>query len=338
MILVTGGTGFLGAHLLLKLCEHGKKVRALKRPSSDLDFTRIVFAFYGMEDSFDCIEWADGDICDIHSLLTAMHDVDLVYHCAATVSFSDKNSKKLMENNVQGTSNIVDAALESGIRKLCHVSSIAVLGKADIISDDILWDAREKHSKYAESKYKAELEIWRGVAEGLDAVIIRPSVILGPWKQTSGIAVLFREIENGLNYYAPGTTAYIDVRDVADAMTGLMDNPAKNDAFIASAESLSYQQLFAMVAETLHKPAPELCASRFMTGVAWRLFAIKDFLTRKDSGFNRTSAAISRSISTYSNKKLTETLSFSYIPIRESLINSYRFNQFLSNKNHEKNN
>lgn len=337
MILVTGGTGFLGAHLLLKLCEDGKKVRALKRPSSDMDFTRIVFAFYGKENSFDCIEWVDGDICEIHSLLTAMQDVDLVYHCAATVSFSDKNSKKLMENNVYGTANIVDAALESGIRKLCHVSSIAVLGKSDIISDDILWDAREKHSKYAESKYKAELEIWRGVAEGLDAVIIRPSVILGPWKPTSGIALLFREIENGLKYYAPGATAYIDVRDVANAMTGLMESPVKNDGFIASAENLSYQQFFAMVAETLHRPAPERCAGRFVTGIAWRFFAIKDFFTGKDSGFNKTSAAISRSISTYSNKKLTETLSFSYIPIRESLINIYKFNQFLSNKNHEKN-
>lgn len=338
MIFVTGGTGFLGAHLLLKLCEQGKTVRALKRPSSDLNFTRIVFAFYGKEDLFDCIEWVNGDVCDIHSLLTAMHDVDFVYHCAATVSFSDKNSKELMENNVQGTSNIVNAALESGIRKLCHVSSIAVLGKADIISDDILWDAREKHSKYAESKYKAELEIWRGVAEGLDAVIIRPSVILGPWKQTNGISVLFREIENGLNYYAPGATAYIDVRDVANAMTGLMENPVKNDGFIASAENLGYQQFFAMIAETLHKPAPGRCASRFMTGIAWRFFAIKDFFTGKDSGFNKTSAAISRSISKYSNNKLTETLSFSYIPIRETLINIYRFNQFLSNKNHEKNN
>ncbi|HNW69096.1 MAG TPA: NAD-dependent epimerase/dehydratase family protein [Bacteroidales bacterium] len=338
MILVTGGTGFLGAHLLLELCEQVKKVRALKRPSSDVDFIRIVFTFYGKGALYERIEWVDGDICDIHSLITAMQDVDLVYHCAATVTFSDKDSKKLMKNNVQGTANIVDAALESGVRKLCHVSSIAVLGKAEVMSDDTLWDAREKHSKYAESKYQAELEVWRGVAEGLDAFVIRPSVILGPWKQTNGISVLFRKIENGLPYYAPGATAYVDVRDVARAMTGLMESHVKNDGFIASAENLSYQQFFNMVAETLGKPAPGRCAGRFMTGMAWRFFAIKDFFTGKDSGFNKTTAAISRSISKYSNNKLTETLSFSYIPIKESLFNIYRFNQFLSDKNHEKNN
>jgi dihydroflavonol-4-reductase len=336
MILVTGGTGFLGAHLLMELCEMGENVRALKRPSSDVDFTRIVFSFYGKGDLFQHIEWVDGDIRDIHSLIAAMQDADFVYHCATTVSFTKKDSEKLLENNVFGTSNIVDAALETGIRKLCHVSSIAVLGKAEIISDDTLWDAREKHSKYAESKYKAELEIYRGVAEGLDAVIVRPSVILGPWKQTSGIGVLFREIENGLNYYTPGITGYVDVRDVANAMIGLMESSMKNDGFIASSENLSYQRLFTMIAETLKKPAPARCANRLMTGLAWRFFTLKDFFTGKESGLNKTTAMISRSVSTYSNKKLSETLSFSYIPINETLSNIYRFNQFLSNKNYEK--
>jgi len=336
MIFVTGGTGFLGAHLLLKLCERGENVRALKRPSSDADFARMVFSFYGKGDLFQRIEWVEGDICDIYSLIAAMQDVDLVYHCAATVSFSGINSGKLLENNVQGTSNIVDAALESGIRKLCHVSSIAVLGKAEIINDDTLWDAREKHSKYAESKYKAELEIWRGVAEGLDAVIVRPSVILGPWKQTSGIGRLFREIENGLNYYTPGITGYVDVRDVANAMIGLMERSVINDCFIVSSENLSYQRLFTMIAETLNKPAPGRCAGRFKTGLAWRFFTLKDFFSGKESGLNKTTAAISRSVSAYSNKKLSETLSFSYIPIIETLSNIYRFNQFLSDKNHEK--
>jgi len=336
MIFVTGGTGFLGAHLLLELCERGENVRALKRPSSDVDFTKVVFSFYGKGDLFQRIEWVDGDICDIHSLIAVMRDVDLVYHCAATVSFAKKDSEKLLENNVFGTSNIVDAAIETGIRKLCHVSSIAVLGKAEVISDDTLWDAREKHSKYAESKYKAELEIYRGVAEGLDAVIVRPSVILGPWKQNSGTGVLFREIENGLNYYTPGITGYVDVRDVANAMIGLMERSVKNDCFIVSSENLSYQRLFTMIAETLNKPAPGRCAGRFITGLAWRFFTLKDFFTGKDSSINKTTAAISRTNSKYSNKKLTETLSFSYIPINETLSNSYRFNQFLSDKNHEK--
>ena len=338
MVLVTGGTGFLGAHLLMEICTQGEKLRALKRLSSDLDFVKFIFSYYNKSNLFENIEWVDGDILDIHSLLPAMQGVEHVYHCAATVSFSGKKSKKLLENNISGTSNIVDAALEAGVKKLCYVSSIAVLGKDEIISDEILWDTNEKHSAYADSKYKAEQEIGRGMAEGLDAIIVRPSVIIGPWKPNNGMGVLFSKIENGLKYYTSGSSAYIDVRDVASAMTKLMDSSEKNDSYIISSENLSYRELFTMIAKNLNKPAPQHCASRFMTGLAWRCYAVKDFLTGKDSGFNKIIAEISQSNSKYSNKKLLETLSFSYIPIKESLSNISKFNQFLSDENYEKNN
>lgn len=332
MIFVTGGTGFLGAHLLMELCAQGKKVRAFKRPSSDIEFVHKLFSFYHKENLFEKIEWEDGDILDIHSLISAMQGVEQVYHGAASVGFSNKDAKKLIENNVRGTANIVNAAIENGIKKLCHVSSIAVLGKDELITDNTLWDSKDKHSAYADSKYQAEQEIFRGMAEGLDAFIVRPSVIIGPWHQKGGIGVVFREIEKGLKFYTPGTTAYVDVRDVVSAMIKLMDSPVKNDCFIVSSENLNYREFLTMIAKVLSKPAPKYCAGRFLTGLAWRALAIKDFITRNDSGFNDITAQISQTTSVYSNKKLLETLSFSYIPVNESLINVYKFNQFLSEK------
>lgn len=336
MILVTGGTGFLGSHLLMQLCEQGKKVGALKRPASDTAFVRQLFSFYHKEHLFDSIEWVEGDILDIHSLLPAMKDCEQLYHCAASVGFSNKDTATLTKNNILGTQNVVNAALETGIKKMCHVSSIAVLGKETLITDDTFWDAGERHSAYAESKYKAEQEVWRGVAEGLDIVVVRPSVIIGPWKQQGGIGVLFREIEKGLRFYTPGSTAYVDVNDVARAMITLTDSMVKNDSFIVSAENLTYRELIGMIANIAGKPAPRWCAGRFLSGLAWRLFVLKDYFTRSDSGFNEITAEISQTTSLYSNKKLTDTIGLTFSPIRESLINVSKFNQFLSDKRHEK--
>jgi len=336
MILVTGGTGFLGSHLLMQLCEQGKKVRALKRPESDTAFVQTLFSFYHKEHLFDCIEWVEGDILDIHSLLPVMKDCEQLYHCAASVGFSNKDTATLTKTNILGTQNVVNASLETGIKKMCHVSSIAVLGKEALITDDTNWDAGEKHSAYAESKYKAEQEVWRGVAEGLDVVVVRPSVIIGPWKQQGGIGVLFREIEKGLKFYTPGSTAYVDVNDVARAMIALSDSTVKNDSFIVSAENMTYREIISMIAHIAGKPAPRWCAGRFLSGIAWRIFVLKDWLTRSDSGFNEITAEISQTTSLYSNNKLKDTIGFDYAPIGDSLINVHKFNNFCQKKNHEK--
>lgn len=333
MVLVTGGTGFLGTHLLVELCSRGKKVRTIKRPSSDTDFVRKLFSFYGKEELFENIDWIDCDIFDTLSLIEAMNGTEHVYHCAALVSFSGKNSKKISETNVFGTSNIVNAAIEAGIIKICHVSSIAVLGKDQVISENTMWNAGEKHSAYAESKYFAEQQIWRGVAEGIDAVIVRPSVIIGPWKQSSGVGILFDRINKGLKYYTHGSTAYVDVRDTAAIMVNLMDSPVKNDSLIVSAENLGYREFFSMIAESLNKPAPCRSAGKTLTGIAWRLHSIKEFFTGNESGLNKITAEISQTKSSYSNKKLLDTLSFSYTPIRESINNINRFKKFLSYEN-----
>ena len=330
MIFVTGGNGFLGSHLLIELCKMGKEVRALKRNSSDIDFVRRLFSFYNKESLFDGIEWVDGDILDFSSLRDAMQTADQVYHCAAIVSFSGKYSKRMLHTNVHGTENVVNAAIETGVKKIIHVSSIAALGNNEMISEETKWDRKENHSFYAKSKYLSELELYRGIAEGLEALIVRPSVIIGPWKPTSGIGKMFGQVEKGLTYYTKGGSGFVDVRDVANTMILLMESSVKNDNFILSSENLGYRELLAMIAGILQKPVPSKCANTFQLEMAWRLFALNDFITNKDSGFNKSTAAISQSVSKYSNKKLLDTLSFQYFSIKESLANCNKFYQYLS--------
>ena len=191
MILVTGGTGFLGSHLLFHLVSSGEKVRALKRKSGDLKNIRNVFEYYkeGSSALVDLIEWVDSDLLDYISIVDCMKDIKYVYHSAALVSFNNHDRKKMMDANVRGTANIVNAALINNIEKLCFVSSIAAFGKHEdnlIIDEQTPRSPSQKRSVYSLSKYKAELEVWRGIAEGLEAVIVNPSVILGYYSWNYG--------------------------------------------------------------------------------------------------------------------------------------------------------
>ena len=330
MILVSGATGFLGTHLLIELCGRGEHIRAIKRATSDMAFVQRVFEFYGKALEFQQIEWVLADVMDIDSLMSVMEGVDGVYHCAAKVSFSEQDKKEMQQANIRGTANIVDVALECGIRKICHVSSIAVLGKAELITDETVWDENAQHSDYARSKYNAELEIWRGCAEGMDAVVVRPSVIVGPWKPQSGIGGLFQQIGGGLKYYTGGANSFVDVRDVARAMVLLMQSDIKNDGYLLTSQNLPYKEITTMIAEIIGKPAPHKFASRSTTEMAWRLNALKGFFTGKKSSFTKDTARISQNTSAYSNKKLKDQIPFEYRTVRKSLEDCHRFYMFLS--------
>lgn len=233
--------------------------------------------------------------------------------------------------NVRGTANIVNTALENGVKNLCYVSSVAALGSGEFINEDTLWDTGRDNSPYAESKHQAEMEIMRAEAEGLDVLIVRPSVIIGPCQQNNLISNLSRLISKGFKYYTPGSSGFVDVRDVAKAMIQLMQSTIKNESFIISSENLSYKEIFTIIAEQLNKPVPHIPVGKTVTGLLWRFVALKDFITGKDSGFNKTTANFAHTILKYSNKKLCETLSFSYIPIRESIINSDKYFKFYVN-------
>ena len=237
MIFVTGGTGLVGSHILLKLAQQGEKFKALKRISSSLKVCKSVFDYYNANDLFHQIYWVSGDVNDIQSLENAMKDCSLVLHCAAMVSFSSSDAELIRKVNVEGTANVVNVAISMGVKKLGYISSIAALGRNStdqIVDEECYFKPTLKESNYALSKYYSEQEVWRGGQEGLDVVIVNPSVILGPGNWAKGSSQIFQKINSGLKYYTSGSTGYVDVIDVSDAIIKLLFSDVRNERFIVN--------------------------------------------------------------------------------------------------------
>lgn len=324
MIFVTGGTGFLGAHLLYHLLEKGEKIKALRRPDSKNDLLERVFGFYtdNTQLLIDKIEWVEGDLFDIYSFGEILNDVTVIYHSAAIVSFQPGDKNQMMQTNIQGTANLVNIAIEKKIKKFCHVSSIAAIGRADnskIIDERTRWRASKKNSSYALSKYGAEREVWRGIEEGLNAVIVNPSIILGPGEINSGSGKLIGTILNGLKFYTSGVNGYVDVRDVVKAMVLLVENDISSERFIVSAENIFYIDLFGMISRKLGKSPPAYKASKWMGKIAWRFEYIKGKLTGSKPLITRETANTAANIYEYSNKKIVDQLNFEFIPIQQTI-------------------
>ncbi len=335
MILVTGGTGLLGSHLLLELVSSGKKVRATRRKESNIAMVEKIFSYYTDDPStlLSSIEWFDADLLDVGAMENALEGVTEVYHCAALVSFYPKDHKSMMKVNVECTANLVNLCLERKIEKFCYVSSIATLGRADndgLTDEESYWKTSRKNSVYAISKYGAEREVWRAMEEGLPAVIVNPAVILGPgfWDGNSG---LFRLVYKGLKYYTQGVNGYVAVRDVAKAMILVMEKNLFNNRFLLSADNLSYQVLFALMAKHLHKPAPSVNVPPFMSGIAWRIEYLRSLLMHTKAEISKEMAVTSTQQYTYSNDKIRKVAGFRFTPIEESIKEICTF--YLKDKN-----
>jgi len=328
MILVTGGTGLLGSHLLYSLVNSGKTVRAIKRAASNLTEVKYVFSFYSAnsDELFSKIEWYDADILIPESLVEAFIGVNYVYHCAAMVSFNPKDKALLIKNNLQGTANVVDACLTFKIKKLVHVSSTAALGKAsdnELVNEEMVWAPESKNTGYSISKFKSEMEVWRGMEEGLNAVIVNPSVIFGPGFWSKGSSSMFKRIKGGLRFYTTGGTGFVGVNDVVSSMISLMESDISGERFIINSENLSYLKVFSMIAKACGVRTPNIEATPFLGGLAWRLDHFKSWF-----GFRRaiTKEAISagRNTSSFSNKKIIEKTNIEFESIEKVIAETAR--------------
>jgi len=326
MILVTGGTGLLGSHLIFRLAKQQLRVRVLKRPGSDISKVKRIFSIYDNEPDryLKNLEFVDGDLLDIQSIDDALSGVSQVYHCAAMVSFHPVDQRNLVHVNERGTANLVNACLARRGIRFCHVSSIATLVSAkqgEILTESSFWKSSKRHSVYAISKFAAEREVWRAAEEGLDMFVVNPSVILGPGNWKTDSSRLFGMINKGMYFHTNGTTGYTDVRDVAEIMIRLMNHGIKGDRFIVSAENLTYQQVFSMIAQALNKKKPFIKLSPIAVQLAWRVFyplqwfGIQPLATREiaRTAFNR---------STYDNSKIKNLIDYQFIPISQSIIDT----------------
>lgn len=321
-ILVTGGTGLVGAHLLLDLVRKGYHVRALKRPGSRIEVPRTIFSYYRDEQLFNNIEWAEGDILDPVSVNDAMQDMEMVLHSAALISMNPSDREEVLRTNVEGTRHVVNAALEKGIRKFGHISSVAALGipvKRTTILESTPWNGAAEFSAYSHSKYLSENEVWRGIQEGLNAIIVNPSVVIGPgnWLRSSGD--IFLGARRGYRWYTEGGIGYVDVRDVAAATLALLESDLVNQAFILSAENHTYRELMDMIYTELSQSLPNKRAGRLILELGWRMDKLKSMLTGRRHVLTREIARYSTMKLDYSHARITEALGFKFRPLRESI-------------------
>lgn len=329
MILVTGGTGLLGSHLLYSLINDGKKVRAIKRKSSNLEEVRKIFSLYSKdtESLFRKIEWVDADILIPESLEDVMEGIEFVYHAAAFVSFDPSERTLLIKNNIEGTANIVNACQHAGIKKLLHVSSTAALGRSsdeDLINENMMWIPDKENTGYSISKFKSEMEVWRGIEEGLNAVIVNPSIIFGPGFWDKGSSSMFSTIKKGMKYYTNGVTGYVGVKDVVLSMRKLMESDISGERFIVSAENLSYKEVFTLIANALNVKAPSVKATPFLAGMAWRMDAFRSIFGFKRV-ITREMAVSGMNVSRFSNKKIKESTGIDFEPIHSVVENMAQF-------------
>lgn len=333
MIFLTGGTGLIGSHLLYELCSRGKKVRALKRPSSNTGQVLKIFAYYSGEPDilFSNIEWVDGDLSDNSGLEILLKDVEEIYHCAAIVSFRSSDRVKMISNNVETTANLVNAALNAKVKRFCHVSSTSALGKVKAgmpVTEEIAWIPSKKNSGYSESKFLSEMEVWRGIEEGLRAVIVNPSVVIGPgdWRRSS--PRLFTTVWKGMKFYTKGTNGFVGIKDVVGAIFTLMEpqnfSQHKNQRFLLSSHNLEFRDFFSKVADALGKPRPTIYTSDFLLEIAWRAALLISFLTGKEPAITREAVAGANRELLFNGSKITRETGFQYSSLDDAIAETSR--------------
>lgn len=311
MILVTGATGLVGKHLIQLLVQQQKKIRAIYR-SAIPDYAGA-----------GNVEWVQADILDVYSLETAMHNVTQVYHCAAVVSFNPKAKQALHHTNIEGTANVVNACLDAGVDKLLFVSSVAAIGRIrndEEVNEDMQWNEKNNNSEYGKSKYLAEMEVWRGIGEGLTAVIVNPVIILGEADWEKGSAGIFKSAYQEFPWYTEGVTGFVDVADVVKAMQLLMDSPVHNQRFILSAVNITYREMFTTIAQAFGKKPPHKKVTPLIAAIVWRLEAIKGKLSGKNPLLTKETANTAQAKVYFNNRKFLQAFpAFHYTPLTESV-------------------
>ena len=312
MILVTGATGLVGSHLVAQLVNDGKKVKALYRSA--------IPAIEGA----DRVEWVKGDILDVVALEEAMANVQQVYHCAAIVSFHPGKKALMHQTNIEGTANVVNTCLSARVDKLLFVSSVAALGRIREnvqINETMNWTEATSNSEYGKSKYLAETEVWRGIGEGLNAVIVNPALILGAGDWSKGSSELFKSAYAEFPWYTEGVSGFVDVLDVIRAMKLLMEaSNISAERFILCAENLPYKEVFTQMANNFQKKPPHRKVTPLLAAIVWRLEAVKALFTGKDPMLTKETAKTALAKVYFDNRKLQRYfLNFTYTPVRESL-------------------
>ncbi|HEY4147927.1 MAG TPA: NAD-dependent epimerase/dehydratase family protein [Chitinophagaceae bacterium] len=314
-VLVTGGTGFLGAYIIQELILKGWTVRAIRRGATQPAF--IPEAIWAK------VEWVNCDILDVIGLGEAMEGMDAVVHSAAKLSFSRADRREMYHTNIEGTANVVNMALEQNIRRLVHVSSVAALGRTgngETVTEKKPWEESKWNTRYAASKFRGEIEVWRSIGEGLPAVIVNPSTILGfgDWNHSS--CTLFRSAWKEFPWYTEGVNGFVDVKDAAAAIVALLESDLVGERYILSSANWTFRQLFETMAAGFGKKPPSREATPLLAGIAWRSESLKSLFSGKPSILTRESARVAQSFTYFDNSKIVDALpDFQFTPLERTI-------------------
>ena len=324
MIFVTGGTGVLGNQLLFDLTHAQNAVRALYRSQKKVAQTKRFFQKQNPESfqaQFDRIEWVQGNILDVTSLDELLPGCTHVYHCAALVSFHREDYFQLMEVNREGTANVVNACLDHNIEKLCYVSSTAAIGGSaeQITTEETKWKNTPTTTGYSISKYSAEKEIWRGIEEGLNAVMVNPCVILGAGNWDDSSLTVFRTVSKGTRFYPPGANATVDARDVSYIMIQLMNSEIHSERFLCIGSNQSFKDLMTAIAHQLGAKTPSKPVKKWMVSLARRLLKLGSFFTSKRPAITKETVNALFDQRSYDSSKIRERLQFEFRELDETI-------------------
>lgn len=325
MNLVTGATGLLGSHVLIELTKRNLQVRAVYRNTQKQKAVQQLFAYYFKEQAAEkwaLVEWVKADLLDIDDLKNLVQGSTTIYHCAALVSFFKADFEACIQQNRYVTANLVDLSIQYGVQHFCHVSSTAAIGgKEALVNEKSKWQEGAQHSGYGISKLMAEKEVWRGIEEGLTAVIVNPCVILGPAAPGSPSLQMLDTAKKGLKFYTSGSNAVVDARDVAWAMAELVAKGVERERFLVVGPQQTFRELFSVFAQKLGKQPPNINAPKTLTLFFAAFHELWCHLSGKREGLTIETARSSHEVLRYDRNKIEKELSFKYTPLQDIISN-----------------
>lgn len=326
-IFLTGATGLLGSHLLVELVKRKKEVLVLVRDVEKAKKTiSTVFNWYGI--NADALEhhvaFVKGEITDVSCISKSLNNIDIVYHCAGMISLFNEDKWEMLKINAEGTANIVNCCISNSVKQLLYVSSISAVNKGDggEVDEELFTKDDAFLSAYAVSKRAGESEVWRGIEEGLNAVIVNPTIIIGPSENESGSMALFYKIKGGMKYITAGVAGYVDVRDVVNISIQLMEEKIHGQRFIVSSENLSFEHFAGIIAKRLHLNTEFKIAPNWL--LRWIVFinGWRSFFTGKKFLPNKVALKMVGNKTTYSHKKIKQALNYKFYSIDAAVDNT----------------
>lgn len=313
MILVTGANGFLGSFICKALADSGKNVKALVRNNSDTSL---------LEGASDKVQIVHGDILDMNSMEEHFEGLKILIHAAAIVSFHRSDYDQMSEVNIEGTKNMVNLSLKYKVDFFLHISSVAAIGRKEqkaVVSEKNKWEESKWNSHYGESKYLAELEVWRGIQEGLSGIVLNPSVVLGPGNWDISSSRLFKYAWQENKYYSEGLMNYVDVRDVTSIIMRFLEKQPSDERYIISAGDITYKDFFEIVARRFNKKPPYRQANKRLLRLGLIIEWVKSMFSSNRPLITTETINLSGSEISFDNSKIKKELNFNFTPLEQTV-------------------